>query len=207
MQRGVAALHIEDQVFPKRCGHFEGKEVISREDYLAKIRAAAAARRNQDTVIIARTDALAVIGFDEAVERMNLALDAGADAAFLEAATSIEQMAQIPRRIHGPCLTTQNTKGLKTPRVKLDDLETMGFRIVIFPGLLSRHIFVSCGEVLKELRETREYPTSIRDVESEKDFPRLMGLETFDRWRTEFRDAESAGASRRKKPVEIAPSS
>src|SRR5260370_12982469 len=82
---GVAAIHIEDQEFPKKCGHLEGKQIVPREDWLAKIRAAAAARRDQDFMIIARTDARAIAGFDEAVAPANAALAAGADMAFVEA--------------------------------------------------------------------------------------------------------------------------
>src|SRR5882724_508061 len=87
---GVAAIHVEDQVFPKRCGHLENKELVSREDYVAKIRAAAAAKRTPDFTIIARTDARAVAGFDEAITRAQLALEAGADAVFVEAPQTME---------------------------------------------------------------------------------------------------------------------
>ena len=82
---GIAAIHVEDQVFPKKCGHLENKELVSREDYIAKIRAAAAAKRTPDFTIIARTDSRAVAGFDEAIARANLALANGADAVFVEA--------------------------------------------------------------------------------------------------------------------------
>ena len=93
---GVAGIHIEDQEFPKKCGHLEGKQIIPREDWLAKIRAAAAARRDQDFMIIARTDARAVAGFDEAVARANAALAAGADMAFVEAPQTAEEVAAVP---------------------------------------------------------------------------------------------------------------
>ena len=91
---GVAGIHIEDQDFPKKCGHLEGKQIIPREDYLAKIRAAAAARRDQDFMIIARTDSRAVAGFDEAIARANAALAAGADMAFVEAPQTQERSRQ-----------------------------------------------------------------------------------------------------------------
>ena len=101
---GVAGLHIEDQVMPKRCGHLDGKELVSREEFVAKIRAAVAARTDPDFVVIARTDSRAGEGLDEAVARVNAALDAGADVAFVEAAASMEEVAAIPRLVHGPCL-------------------------------------------------------------------------------------------------------
>src|SRR3981189_3617035 len=101
---GVAGIHIEDQEFPKKCGHLEGKQIIPREEWLAKIRAAAAARRDHDFMIIARTDARAVAGFDEAVARANEALAAGADMAFVEAPQTAEEVAAGPRLGKGPCL-------------------------------------------------------------------------------------------------------
>jgi 2-methylisocitrate lyase-like PEP mutase family enzyme len=103
-KRGVAGLHIEDQGFPKKCGHLDDKVVIPRDDYLAKIRAAAAARTDPDFLLIARTDARAVIGFEEAVARMNAALAAGADMAFLEAPQTAAEVEAVPKLVKGPCL-------------------------------------------------------------------------------------------------------
>jgi len=102
--RGVAGIHIEDQVAPKRCGHLDGKEIIPRNEFISKIRAAVAARRDPDFVIIARTDSRAVAGFDEAIERANAAMAAGADVAFVEAVQSAEELALVPKRVNGPCL-------------------------------------------------------------------------------------------------------
>jgi len=133
--RGVAALHIEDQVMPKRCGHLDGKEVIGREEYAAKIAAAAAAKRSPDFVVIARTDARAVAGLDEAVARANLALAAGADLAFIEAPQSMEEVAAIPRLVEGPCLLNI-VPGGRTPDVTMAQAAEMGFRVAILPGLL-----------------------------------------------------------------------
>src|SRR5260370_3019034 len=95
---GVAAIHIEDQVFPKKCGHLDSKELVSREDYIAKIRAAAAARKSKDFCIIARTDSRAVVGFEEAIERPNSALANGADVAFVEAPQTLAEPAPVPTR-------------------------------------------------------------------------------------------------------------
>src|SRR5215813_9409911 len=103
-KRGVAGLHIEDQGFPKKCGHLEDKTVIPLGDYLAKIRAAAAAKTDPDFLLIARTDARAVTGFEDAVVRMNAALEAGADMAFLEAPQTSAEVEAIPQLIKGPCL-------------------------------------------------------------------------------------------------------
>src|ERR1700676_969941 len=101
---GVAGIHIEDQGFPKKCGHLDDKEIVPREDWLAKIRAAAASRRDPDFLVIARTDARAMAGFDEAIGRANAALDAGADMAFVEAPQTMEEIAAVPKRGRGPCL-------------------------------------------------------------------------------------------------------
>ena len=101
---GVAAMHLEDQVAPKRCGHLTGKEVVSRDEFVAKIRAAAAARHNSDFILIARTDARAALGLEEALWRANAALAAGADVGFVEAIPDLAEMADVPRRVNGPCL-------------------------------------------------------------------------------------------------------
>ena len=99
--RGVAAIHIEDQVAPKRCGHLDGKEIVSRAELVSKIRAALEARKSRDFLIIARTDSRAVMGLDEAVARANAALEAGADVAFVEAMQTMEEVAAIPLLVRG----------------------------------------------------------------------------------------------------------
>ena len=101
---------------PKKCGHLDDKQIVPREDWLAKIRAAAACRPDPDFLVIARTDSRAVAGFDEAVARCNAALEAGADMAFLEAPQTMEEVAEVPRRVNGPCLLNL-VKGGKTPDV------------------------------------------------------------------------------------------
>src|SRR5229473_4109704 len=103
-RRGVAGLHIEDQGFPKKCGHLDNKTIVSLDEYLAKIRAAVAAKRDPDFIVIARTDSRAVLGFEEAVRRANAALAAGADMAFVEAPQTLEEVAAVPRLVKGPCL-------------------------------------------------------------------------------------------------------
>src|SRR6478752_3308677 len=96
--RSVAGIHIEDQVAPKRCGHLDGKEIIPADEYIAKIRAAVAARRDPDFVIIARTDARAVAGFEEAIARANAAIVAGADMAFVEAVQTMDELQAVPKQ-------------------------------------------------------------------------------------------------------------
>jgi len=156
---GVAAIHIEDQVTPKRCGHFDGKEVVARDEFLAKIRAALAARQSEDFMIIARTDARAVEGLDEAITRANLALEVGADIAFVEAAQTLEEVTLIPQRVNGPCLLNI-VRGGKTPDLSLDDAEQMGYRLAILPSVLLSMTFSAFDNVLNQLKNTRMPPSS-----------------------------------------------
>ena len=182
---GVAAIHIEDQVFPKRCGHLDNKEVTSREDWIAKIRAAAAARRSRDFTIIARTDSRAVLGFDEAIERANLAIASGADVAFVEAPQSLEEVAAVPKRVKGRCLLNV-VRGGKTPEVPLVEAEAMGYAIAILPGLLLGAVIAACDEALDAVKATGRYPASKTDVSPAKTFARF-GSADWDARRTAFR--------------------
>jgi 2-methylisocitrate lyase-like PEP mutase family enzyme len=152
---GVSAIHIEDQVFPKKCGHLDDKELVSIEDYAAKIRAAAAARRSKDFLIIARTDARAVAGFDEAIRRANAAVEAGADVIFFEAPQTMEEVSKVPQLIKAPCLLNMVLKG-KTPHVNLKDAERMGYRITILPGMLISSIIGLCDKMLADVKATGE---------------------------------------------------
>lgn len=158
-QRGVAALHLEDQVSPKRCGHLDGKEVVSREDFLIKIRAAAAARRDPDFIIIARTDARATLGLDEAIARANAALAAGADVAFVEAVQTVDEAAEVPRRVDGPCLLNI-VEGGRTPVTDLAEVEAMGYRIAILPSLLLTAAVAAGDAALQAVRERRIAPVA-----------------------------------------------
>lgn len=163
--RGVAAVHLEDQVAPKRCGHLDGKEVVSRREYLAKIRAAVSARRSPGLVLIARTDARAVIGMDEALWRANAALDAGADVAFIEAAQSMEEVQRIPREVRGPCLLNV-VQGGKTPSLPMRQVEEMGYRMAIVPGLMLIATLQAGDAALAQLRDTGVPPDPTGDVAS-----------------------------------------
>jgi len=130
---GCAGIQLEDQVFPKRCGHMEGKQLITKDEMAAKIRAAVYARSNKDTVIVARTDARAVNGFDDAVTRARAYGDAGADVIFFEAPETVEEMKNITRLIKTPLLANMVEKG-KTPVLTGKELEDMGYKIVIYPA-------------------------------------------------------------------------
>ena len=130
---GVAGLHIEDQVAPKKCGHMEGKQVIGADEMAAKVRAAVQARTDPDFVIIARTDARAVEGLPAALDRARLYLQAGADALFIEAVVTEAEAAEAARAFPGVPLLFNWAEGGKTPAIGLDRLTELGYRIVIFP--------------------------------------------------------------------------
>lgn len=137
VRAGAAALQIEDQVFPKRCGHFEGKQIVPETDAVNKIRAAVEARGDSGVMIIARTDAIAVEGFDAAMRRAKAFHEAGADILFVEAPRDAEQMAIIGRELPGLKLANI-VEGGHTPITSLDDLKGMGFNIVLYANLVLR---------------------------------------------------------------------
>jgi 2-methylisocitrate lyase-like PEP mutase family enzyme len=130
---GVAGLHLEDQTFPKRCGHYADKRVVPVAEFVGKLRAARDAIDDPDFVLIARTDAIAAEGFEAAVERMQHYLEAGADMAFFDAPTSEEQIAEVARRINAPKLINMFHGG-KTPLMPAAQLEALGYSVMIVPG-------------------------------------------------------------------------
>ncbi|MES2184130.1 MAG: isocitrate lyase/phosphoenolpyruvate mutase family protein [Pseudomonadota bacterium] len=183
---GVAGLHIEDQVSPKRCGHLDGKEIVPLDEFVAKIRAAVAARSDPALLLIARTDARAVVGLDDAVARANAALAAGADMAFVEAAQSMEELALIPQLVHGPCLLNI-VRGGKTPDVPLAVAQQMGYRLAILPSLLIGAVTEACDEALRALREHGKPPVSSNALPVAERF-RRYGADEWNALRTRFRD-------------------
>ena len=196
---GVAAIHIEDQVFPKKCGHLENKELIPAEDYFAKIRAAASAKRSKDFQIIARTDSRAVAGFEEAIFRANGAMAAGADMVFVEAPQTLEEVAQVPKLVKGPCLLNMVLNG-KTPLPVLADAEKMGYRISILPGMLLSNIIGLCDKLLAEVKDTGLVPGTFSGGGPAKTFARF-GAAEWDERRTKFRGDAAPAAKATPKPV------
>ncbi len=186
-REGVAGIHIEDQVSPKRCGHLEGKEVVSLEDFTAKIRAAVDARRDRDFMIIARTDARAVTSFDDAVARANAALAAGADMAFVEAMQDMAELEAVPKLVKGPCMLNI-VHGGKTPEVPLEVAERAGYRLTILPGMLLRTVIGACDAVLAGVKAGRGYPTGAQMGKPAEVFHR-MGADVWLPRRAKYRDA------------------
>ncbi|WP_416050964.1 isocitrate lyase/PEP mutase family protein [Cupriavidus basilensis] len=186
--RGVAAIHIEDQVAPKRCGHLDGKEVVSRVEFVSKIRAAVQARRTPDFVIIARTDARAMLGLEEAIWRANAALEAGADLAFVEATQTIEEVAAVPRLVRGPCLLNV-VPGGRTPIFDLREAEVMGYKLAILPGLMLKAAIQAGDEALAELKATFTAPGVSASVGQTF---RRFGADEWDSLRQRFNAGERA---------------
>jgi 2-methylisocitrate lyase-like PEP mutase family enzyme len=135
---GASAIQLEDQDFPKRCGHLDGKGLIPADEMTGKIKAALDARQSPDTLIIARTDAVAVEGFERAIERASLYKEAGADMLFVEAPKSREDLARVTQALPGVPLMANMVEGGKTPPLPAAELERIGFALVIFPGGIVR---------------------------------------------------------------------
>ncbi len=149
---GVAAIQLEDQAWPKRCGHMEGKRVVSIEEMVLRIRAAVDARTNEDFLIIARTDAIAVEDFERAIDRAQAYADAGADILFVEAPVDRDQVAEIPRRLAGRTLLLNVAP--KTPELKAEEIEALGYALAIYPGLCFMAAWEACRRELETLKST-----------------------------------------------------
>lgn len=149
---GVAGCHIEDQDMPKRCGHFDEKRLIPLAEMLGKLAAALDARNDEDFIIIARTDALSVLGLEEALERAQAYAEAGADVIFVESPRSEDELAQIGREVPGPLLANMVETGL-TPLLPAQTLQQLGFSVVIHPGAIGRFIGKQLQPFLKILKE------------------------------------------------------
>ena len=150
---GAAGIFLEDQKWPKRCGHMSGKEVIAKEEYSEKLRAAVDARKSNDFVIVARTDARATEGLDDAIERGLLYKDIGADAIFVEAPKSVDEMKKIGKTIKAP-LVANMIEGGATPLLSSSELHKMGFNLILYPlSVLYANTFATM-QILKELRKS-----------------------------------------------------
>lgn len=171
---GANAVHIEDQVFPKKCGHMEGKRIVPQADFIAKIHAFVDTRKSEDFLLFARTDAIAVGGFNEAVDRGNAYLQAGADVIFVEAPTSMEQVEKLPTLIDGPLLYNWVYKG-KSPLVPREDLLRLGYRFFLQADILYAVSF-ALRHYFSELKTTGSYGTCAQRMLSFDQFNDLIGL-------------------------------
>lgn len=175
---GVAAIHIEDQTFPKRCGHLSGKSLISSEEMCIKIRTAIKARSQSGFLIIARTDAIAVEGFSRAIERAKYYLDAGADMIFVEAPETREQIEKIATTIAQPKVINMFYGG-QTPLVSSEDLKQMGYNIVIIPSDLQRAAMKSMQQTLKAIQQFGNSSSVANTLLSFKDREEIIETDKF----------------------------
>ncbi|MGC2403943.1 MAG: oxaloacetate decarboxylase [Acidobacteriaceae bacterium] len=194
---GAASVMLEDQVSPKRCGHMSGKHVVPSDEFVAKIKAAADARTDEDLTILARTDAIAVKGLSEAIDRAHLCVEAGADWVFLEAPESLEQMRQIPALVSVPTLANMIPGG-RTPVLPAAELQSMGFAAVIFPNVFTYAYAKLATDIAAELLRTgTTVPFHDRMIEFEE-FNDLVGLtkirQAEQRYYSHLEDAHLRGA-------------
>jgi 2-methylisocitrate lyase-like PEP mutase family enzyme len=172
---GVAAIHIEDQQWPKRCGHLAGKSLIPVEEMQAKIRAGLDARLDEDFVLIARTDALAVEGFERAMERCHRYEEAGADMIFLEAPSKMEHLAAIPKAFRKPALYNMASSG-KTPFLHAEEIQKLGFKLIIYPNFTLLSAITAMSHTLSELKRTGSIAEVAKNIASFQDFFNLVGM-------------------------------
>jgi len=179
---GAAGIHIEDQITPKKCGHYEGKSLVSEEEMMKKIEAAIEARTDPDFVIIARTDARAVEGLDNAIRRGKRYAEAGADMIFVEAPQSVEEIKKIAQSISTPLLINM-FKGGKTPLVPVEELEAMGYRVAIVPSplqLAAIHAMEQLLHILKKEGTTEPFSermVSFKERDQIVDLSKYQALE------------------------------
>jgi len=173
---GVAALHLEDQAFPKRCGHLDGKEVIPLAEMVVKLRAACDARTDEDFVIIARTDALAVTGLDDTLRRCAAYAEAGADVLFVEALRTETEIDRIRQEVDVPLLYNFVEHG-KSPLIPVAQLAALGFKIVIFPGSLMLSVYTLAQRILREIRQHGTTASLLGEMGSVVDLFNLMGMQ------------------------------
>jgi 2-methylisocitrate lyase-like PEP mutase family enzyme len=173
---GVAGVHLEDQQWPKRCGHLSGKRVIPTEEMVAKLKSACDARRDSDFVIIARTDAIAVEGIDAAFERAERYREAGADVLFVEAPVGVEQVKQVAQRFKGVPLLYNMAASGKTPDLPADELGRLGFKLAIYPNWMLLAAIPAMQGLLRELKRAGGI-AAVRDkVATFKQLTEVAGL-------------------------------
>jgi methylisocitrate lyase len=171
---GIAGIHIEDQVMPKRCGHLKGKEIIPIEEMMGKIRAACHARTDPDFLIIARVDARATLGFDQAVRRGKAYMEAGADMIFPEALESEEEFRDFARQVAAPLLANMTEYG-KTPYLTAARFQDLGYRMVIYPVSAMRVAIKAIYDLFTEIRRTGTQKQSLKHMFTRDQLYDLIG--------------------------------
>lgn len=174
-RHGIAGIHLEDQVLPKRCGHLAGKQLVSCADMVAKLKAALDARIDQDFMVIARTDAIAVEGFEQAMERAERYREAGADMIFVEA-PSLAQLPEIPGRLNAPTLYNMAASG-KTPFLSQREIAAMGFALIVYPNWLMLAAIKAAKDVAARLKATGEIAPIAAELPTFQEFFDLAGMQ------------------------------
>lgn len=177
---GAAGIQIEDQVFPKRCGHFSGTAVVPFEEIRGKLMAVLDARADPGLVVIARTDAIAPLGFEAAVERALAFAELGADVVFVEAPRTVEELEALPSRVPAPLLVNV-VEGGRTPHLSAAELAAMGYRIVLFANTALRVAIRSARDALRRLRETGDSRFLIDSMLTWEERQALVGLSEIER--------------------------
>ena len=195
---GVAGLFIEDQVFPKRCGHMAGKAVVPTAEWIAKLRSALDARTDPDFVVMARTDALAVHGVDEAIERAQIAREAGADLLFVEAPTDVGQMRRICREIPGPCLAN-NVEAGRSPVLPASELEAIGYAAVVFPVAATYAVARALRDLFATIRRSGTTADAQARLTTFDEFNELVGLSSQRRREASLTDEADRLVSQRRR--------
>jgi methylisocitrate lyase len=175
---GGAGIFLEDQVWPKRCGHMRGKEVISSNDYVQKLRAAIASSANSEFTIVARTDARAPLGLDEAIERGKMYYKEGADVVFVEAPQSEEELREIPKKIDAPLLANMIENGV-TPTFSAKELKSMGYSLVVFPLSSLYGSAFAMKKILTDLKKNGSTTNSKETMLDFNEFNELVELSKF----------------------------
>jgi 2,3-dimethylmalate lyase len=175
---GAAGIFLEDQVWPKRCGHMVGKDVIPKNEYIPKLRSALEARRSKDFIIVARTDARAPIGLEEAIERGKAYRKTGADVIFVEAPRSVEELKKVANEIDAPLVANMIEDGV-TPSLSADELLKIGYRVAVFPLSAIYSATFAMRQVLTELKNTGTTKEARNIMVTFKDFNRFMDLDHY----------------------------
>ncbi len=176
---GASAIHIEDQVLPKKCGHLEGKKLVEVEEMVEKIQAASKSKKNKDFIVIARTDARSVDGIDSAIERAKLYQRAGADGIFPEALESEEEFKEFAKKVKGILLANMTEFG-KSPLLSAKELEKLGYRIVIFPLTAFRGALKKIDEVYSDLSKKGTQREFISNMMSRKEYYDLINYSSYE---------------------------
>lgn len=184
-QAGAAGMHLEDQVLPKRCGHLNGKKIVDEGDMIRKIRSAVQARKNENFALIARTDARSVLGVEEAIERSNAYLEAGADIIFTEALETEDEFRIFRKEVKGPLLANMTEFG-KSPLLSVNELKEIGYRVVIFPLTAFRVSLLAMQNTYSHIMKSGTQRDYMKNLMTRADFYELIGYNEYEKEDTEL---------------------